>query len=173
MISKLILLKRKVIKMSEEEFLKEYAKKNYPKPYLTADLLAFKDNKILLVKRKNHPCMGRWALPGGFSKADETIEEAAKRELKEETGASVNSVKLIGVYSKPGRDPRGWVVSVAYMADLENVKVKAADDAESACFFSYEFKEGKLILSNGDTRIEEDDLSFDHALIIKDALKVR
>jgi len=159
--------------MTEEEFLKEYAKKNYPRPYLTADLVVFNDDKVLLVKRKNHPCMGKWALPGGFSKADETIEETAKRELKEETNADVDDIKLVGVYSKPGRDPRGWVVSVAYLADIKNTNVKAADDAKEACFFSYEIKDGKLILKNNEIEIKEDELSFDHKQIIKDALKVR
>ena len=159
--------------MTEEEFLKEYAKKNYPRPYLTADLVVFNDDKVLLVKRKNHPCMGKWALPGGFSKADETIEETAKRELKEETNADVDDIKLVGVYSKPGRDPRGWVVSVAYLANIKNTNVKAADDANEACFFSYEIKDGKLILKNNEIEIKEDELSFDHKQIIKDALKVR
>ncbi len=71
---------------------------------------------MLLIRRKNAPFKGRYALPGGFMESGETAETAARRELKEETGISVTRLRLVGVYSDPRRDPRGHAVSIAYVA---------------------------------------------------------
>ena len=85
-----------------------------------------------MVRRGNEPYKGCWALPGGFMEMDETIEHCAVRELQEETGISVGeeSLALIGVYSMPGRDPRGRTVTAAYRVDVaDDAKTKAGDDA--------------------------------------------
>ena len=90
----------------------------YPRPMLTADCVVVNDrNEILLVKRGNEPFKGCWALPGGFMEMDETIVHCAVRELEEETGLVVSEqdLRLIGIYSAPGRDPRGRTVTAAYL----------------------------------------------------------
>jgi 8-oxo-dGTP diphosphatase len=98
---------------------------------LTADIIIeYEDSSIVLVKRKNEPCKDMWALPGGMLDGDETIETTAVREAKEETGLDVQLGRSIGVYSKPGRDPRGRYVSVAYTAKPIGGELKAADDAK-------------------------------------------
>ena len=73
---------------------------------------------MLLIQRKNDPFAGSWALPGGFVDEGENLEQAAARELQEETSVDPTSVPLVqvGAYGDPGRDPRGWTVSVAYCA---------------------------------------------------------
>src|SRR3954454_6983431 len=97
---------------------------DHPRPAVTVDLAAFAregDGKgsalrVLLIRRKHEPFAGRWALPGGFLDIDEPIEDAARRELKEETGLDVAGAALtfVGVYGDPGRDPRGRTISIAY-----------------------------------------------------------
>jgi len=100
---------------------------------LTADCVVVRHRaEVLLVKRGNEPYKGCWALPGGFMEMDETIEHCAVRELQEETSLTVNeeNLKLIGVYSAPGRDPRGRTVTAAYRIDIgDDVKAAAGDDA--------------------------------------------
>ena len=105
----------------------------YPRPMLTADCVVVRHRaEVLLVKRGNEPYKGCWALPGGFMEMDETIEHCAVRELQEETGITVGeeSLKLIDVYSTPGRDPRGRTVTAAYRVDMaDDVQPQAGDDA--------------------------------------------
>ena len=157
--------------LTEEEFLRLYDPDKYPKPSLTADVCLFQKGKILLIKRGGHPYLDCWALPGGFANRNEELSFTAQRELKEETGIDYTAMKLVGVYSKPGRDPRGWVVSAAYAADLKDleVKAKAADDARDARWFTVQ--KDPLILKEGDLVLTEDDLAFDHAQIIADAAR--
>jgi 8-oxo-dGTP diphosphatase len=113
---------------------------------------------LLLVQRKYPPFTGEWALPGGFVEEGEQVVDAAPRELAEETGLRAGSLRLLGVYDTPGRDPRGWTVSVAYVATLEEeVLVRGADDARDARWFQ----------SNALPK-----LAFDHALIVDDALRL-
>lgn len=132
-------------------------------PSLTADICVFAgegaEKELLLIKRGNEPYKGCWALPGGFADENEPLEETARRELEEETGISGLEVSLVGVYSAPGRDPRGWVVSAAYkaFADKARVKPEAGDDAADAKWFKI-------------SEINMDKLAFDHAQIIADAL---
>jgi 8-oxo-dGTP diphosphatase len=71
---------------------------------------------VLLIQRRNPPFAGSWALPGGFVEEGERVIDAAPRELAEETGLQVDELDLLGVYDTPGRDPRGWTVSVVYLA---------------------------------------------------------
>lgn len=127
---------------------------------LTADSVIFcKQNdilRILLVKRKYDPYKGSWALPGGFLKDEEPLEEGAKRELEEETGLKVENLHQIRAYGRPDRDPRGRTVSVAFWTELESEEeVKGSDDAAEAQWHDIQ----KL-----------PKLAFDHHQIVKEAL---
>ena len=168
--------------LTEQEFLEAYAKKNYPKPALTADLVVFSLNmdSVLLVKRGGHPFLGYWAFPGGFANADESVEQTALRELQEETGISTlteNDIYEIGLFSTPGRDSRGWVVSNVYAARIDPAKVivKAGDDAAQAQWFSLVVENGVFTLTNGDIHLsgnaDKSDLAFDHNRILIKALE--
>ncbi len=168
--------------LTEKEFIEIYKTKNYPRPYLTADILVFgKDNDdiyILLVKRKGHPFIGKWATPGGFAQSDETIEQTALRELQEETCLTGLSIAPVGIFSKPQRDPRGWVVSMAYYGVVEKALCRpiAADDAADCKWFKVIKKEDglQLISEDGSVGVEIDSqgrqdqeiLAFDHSEII-------
>ena len=113
---------------------------------------------ILLIRRRNEPFAGRWALPGGFLEADEDLHEGAARELQEETGVAGVTLHQIGAFGRPDRDPRGRVVSVAFwghLPDGQAEKVKAADDAAEAQWFAIDALPP---------------LAFDHAEIIAKAL---
>ena len=151
---------------SEKEFLSEYKIDEYERPSVTADIVALmmrstqsdnyrlnSDNKltVLLIKRGEHPFKDCWALPGGFMIPGETIEECALRETKEETNVSPVSIMPVGVFSKPGRDPRGWIISNAYVSVIseESVNQKGLDDAKDAQWFDVEFEKNE----NGDCRL--------------------
>ena len=132
----------------------------YPRPMLTVDVVvlagAATGRRVLLIQRGNPPFLGSWALPGGFVEEGEQVLEAAPRELAEETGLRVGELQLLGVYDTPGRDPRGWTVSVVYLASVSSeTAVAGADDAADARWFAAD---------------ELPDLAFDHALILADAL---
>ena len=91
---------------------------NYPHPAVTADCLVFartdEGMKLLLIQRKNEPCKGKWAFPGGFMDIDETTVDAARRELKEETGLVVGELHRVGIFDAVDRDPRERIITVAY-----------------------------------------------------------
>ena len=132
----------------------------YPRPMLTADCVVTRDNKVLLVRRGNEPFRDCWALPGGFMEMDETIEHCAVRELQEETALQVaeSDLRLIGVYSAPGRDPRGRTVTAAYAVQVPaDTSAIAGDDAAEVRWWSLD---------------ELPPLAFDHAQIINDALRL-
>lgn len=161
--------------MTEAEAIAYTKAQNYPKPSLTADIAVFARQdgawRLLLIKRGGHPCMGMWALPGGFAEPGETIETTAARELEEETCLVGLPMKLVGVYSAPGRDPRGWTVSVAYAARVEAAlpRAVAGDDAAQARWFALTTAaDGSAapVLPEGEA------LAFDHAQIIADAARV-
>jgi 8-oxo-dGTP diphosphatase len=102
-----------------------------PKVILAADVVIdLEDGSIVLIKRANDPYKDFWALPGGLVEEDETVENAAVREAKEETGLDVRLTRLLGVFSKPGRDPRGRVVSVAFTAVVTGGTLRADTDAK-------------------------------------------
>lgn len=127
-------------------------------PALTVDCVVFDaSDRLLLIKRGNEPFKGGYALPGGFAEVGETIEAAALRELKEETGIEGRIVRLIGVYSDPNRDPRGHAVSVAFLVDAGGAEAHAGDDAAAAAFMA---------------NWRELSYAFDHAQIIGDARKL-
>jgi 8-oxo-dGTP diphosphatase len=111
------------------------------RPTVAADIVVFakKDKKlhVLLIKRGMPPYKGKWCLPGGFMEWGETCEETAARELFEETALKPPRLRQIGAFSRHGRDPRGTVVSVAFMTVLKSGKnkLKAGDDAAEADWF--------------------------------------
>ena len=127
-----------------------------PTPALTTDCVLFRpDGQTLLIRRKNDPFAGGYALPGGFVEIGETVEAACRREVLEETGLEVGDLTLVGVYSDPQRDPRGHTASVAYATLLgSNAAAKAGSDASSAEW-----------ISNWRSLT----LAFDHAQILTDA----
>jgi 8-oxo-dGTP diphosphatase len=126
-------------------------------PRLTVDCMVTDDaGNIVLIKRKHEPFKDAYALPGGFVEAGETVENACKRELKEETNLDLEDMQLVGVYSAPDRDPRGHVVSVAYTAKADLSQLRAGDDAARA----------EVVREWRDCA-----LAFDHRQIIADAYK--
>ena len=132
---------------------------DYPHPAVTVDLVIIagneNDREILLIKRKHEPYEGMWALPGGFVDENEDLIDAAMRELKEETGIDNVALEQIGAFGKPGRDPRGHTVDVAYLAQINSiVEVNAGDDAADAKWF---------LVDNLPK------LAFDHEIIIEKA----
>lgn len=133
----------------------------YPRPALTADCIVFArkelDFRVLLVQRANEPYKGKWAFPGGFMNMDETTEEAARRELKEETGLIVDDICQIGTFDRVDRDPRGRVITVAYFVVIDGIReVKGGDDAAVARWFSIQ---------------NLPELAFDHQEIMEVAMR--
>ena len=135
----------------------EYTYK-YPRPAVTADCVVITkeaEPKVLLIQRGADPYKGYWAFPGGFMNMDETTEQCAIRELEEETGLKVSTVRQIGAYSKVDRDPRGRTITVAYLAIIDKpAQVTGQDDAAKAEWFPL-------------SALPE--LAFDHADIMADA----
>lgn len=133
----------------------------HPMHAVTADVvcLRYVDGRlsVLLVKRGRDPFAGTWALPGGFVEPGETTRDAASRELLEETGVQAVGLDLVDVFDDPGRDPRGSVLSVAYMTDATRGECRAGDDADDVRWFP---------LSAWPA------LAFDHAKIIARATRL-
>lgn len=131
----------------------------YPIPAVTADCVVITTEevpKVLLIQRANEPYKDCWAFPGGFMEMNETTEQCAIRELKEETGLDVREIKQLGCYSEVDRDPRGRTITVAYLAFVdEPLEVQGLDDAANAEWF-------KL------TSLPQ--LAFDHSIILNDAI---
>lgn len=108
---------------------------DHRQPALAADCVVFDpQGRLLLIRRKNPPFQGQYALPGGFIEYGETAEQAAARELLEETGLQAEALSLIGVYSDPDRDPRGHTVAIAYLVRVSDFEPHAGDDAAQAEF---------------------------------------
>ncbi len=114
----------------------------FPRPALTVDCVVFGlddgDLKVLLIQRDLEPFRGRWALPGGFVRVDESLDDAARRELAEETGVSRVFLEQLYTFGQPDRDPRERIVSVAYFAlvKLSDQRIQAATDARAAAWFA-------------------------------------
>lgn len=134
----------------------------YPHPAVTADCIVMtRDNQVLLIQRRNEPCQGQWAFPGGFMNIDETAEAAAVRELQEETGITLSETDIfqVGAYTAVDRDPRERVITIAYLAEIDApVPVKGSDDAARAQWFPLDALPP---------------LAFDHAEILLDAKLIR
>ena len=133
----------------------------YPRPALTVDCVVFgvdeENLKVLLIQRDLDPFEGRWALPGGFVHVDEPLEEAARRELEEETGLRQPFLEQLFTFDGVHRDPRERVISVAYYAlvNLRDHRIQAATDARDVAWFAVSEARG---------------LAFDHDLILETAL---
>ena len=130
----------------------------YKNPVPTVDIIIEKDDKIVLIRRKNEPFKGKLAIPGGFVNEGELIEDRAIIEAKEETSLDVELKEILGVYSIPDRDPRGHLMTTVFIAKPISGKVKGGDDAADATWFKLTDK----ILN---------ELSFDHNKILTDYLK--
>lgn len=155
--------------LTEREFLEQYRAGDYERPSVATDMVIFtvtdtaednyrklpeKELRILLIQRGGHPYLGQWALPGGFVRPVETTEQAAQRELREETGVDNVYLEQLYTFSEPGRDPRTWVMSCSYMAliDSSQVQVEAGDDADNAAWFQVSYRllrESKELLEDG------------------------
>ncbi|UIO43959.1 NUDIX hydrolase [Brevibacillus brevis] len=154
---------------TEQEYLEAYDVSQFERPSVTVDMLVFtvmdeleenyrklspKSLKILLVKRGEHPYIGQWALPGGFVTPGESLEEAAKRELRTETNVDDIYLEQLYTWGDAGRDPRTWVISTSYMAlvDSSSLQLQAGDDAEEAEWYRIEdrwLKETKTATIDG------------------------
>jgi len=129
---------------------------DHPRPALTVDIVLLHGSadevEVLLIKRAREPFKGQWAFPGGFVDKDESLEDAAARELAEETGLSGIRLEQIGAFGDPGRDPRGHTVSVVFAGVLEDrALVSAGDDAAEAAWHP---------------ALEPPNLAFDHNKIL-------
>lgn len=206
-------MRERMISREEQEYLDKYDNSIYPHPSVATDIAVFSvsnqevDNyrklperklQILLVKRGQYPYKDCYALPGGFAKPTETLDDCARRELLEETHVDYTFLHQLRTFSEPMRDPRGWIISASYLAliDSDNYAVAGGDDAEEALWFDIELEDeadGNILLrlvhddikiqsilknttSRNDvaeryTTVEYDDLlSFDHSEIIVCAL---
>jgi len=138
---------------------KKYCYK-YPHPAVTTDCVIFGYDdmklKVLLIERGREPYIGKWAFPGGFIQMEETVEQGALRELKEETGLSADYIEQLHCFSDPQRDPRERVISIAFLALVKISEVKGGDDAAKAQWFDLD-------------KIPQ--LAFDHDLILRMALQ--
>lgn len=117
----------------------------YPRPALTTDAVILtrpqQELKVLLIQRNNPPFQGYWAFPGGFVEMDETLEESAARELKEETGLNSVELEQFRAFGAVNRDPRGRTISVVYygFANPKKENVNAADDAQAVQWFPIDY----------------------------------
>ena len=133
----------------------------YPRPAVTADCVVIGQDddgsrKVLLIRRGHEPYKDCWAFPGGFLNMDETLEECARRELKEETGlTATGEIVELKSFSTVDRDPRGRTITVAYLVEMPLTEARGADDAAEARWFPLD---------------ELPPLAFDHDEIIKVAL---
>ena len=132
----------------------------YPHPAVTTDCVVFgfdgKELLVLLIQRGLDPYKGMWAFPGGFLRMDETAEECAKRELKEETGLELTKVRELGTFSGVNRDPRERVISIAFYSLARHSAVKGGDDAAKAKWWAID---------------DIPQLAFDHDYILRKAMK--
>ena len=131
---------------------------DFRQPALTVDCVVVEGDAVVLIRRKNEPFKGQYALPGGFVDWGETVEAACAREMREETSLQIRDLKLVGVYSRPDRDPRGHTVTVAFTGEADLSVMKAGDDAA----------EVELV---ADWR--DQNLAFDHREIVEAAMRLR
>lgn len=198
---------------NEEQYLSSYVQEKYERPSVAADIVAITIREeesgnyrktperrlsLLLIKRGSHPFQNCWALPGGFLRQGESMEACALRELKEETGVDRVTLMPLECFSEPGRDPRGWIISNAYIsvASCERYDLASGSDAIGAAWFDVSYRltdeadrRYQLSLRGGGQSIEavlrerccqfgrielellsSDGIAFDHAKIIASAI---
>src|SRR5258707_523244 len=150
-----------VEKQTPEARVYHYDASKYERPSVTVDIIIMSlrqgDLQVLLIKRRSWPFEGMWAITGGFVNMEESLETAAKRELREETGVEDVYLERLYTFGDPGRDPRTRVITVVYfgLLDSERLQVRAADDAVEVGWFSV---------------YDLPPLAFDHARILQYAL---
>ena len=194
----------------EKTFLAHYSIEKYDRPSVATDVVAMTLRStdagnyrsptrnylsVLLIRRGEHPFMNRWALPGGFLRHGEPVGHCAQRELFEETGLNTDALYPLGCFSEPGRDPRGWIISNAFLSVIgrEDLSLRSGDDAMDARWFDLHFREEGDILKydlvndrislHAELKTKQNafgqfsfeilnsDLAFDHAKIIAASLK--
>jgi 8-oxo-dGTP diphosphatase len=128
----------------------------YPRPSVTVDVAIITREarpRVLLIRRKHDPFAGAWAIPGGFVDPNEPLAAAAARELREETGVENVDMEQLAAFGDPGRDPRGWTVSIAFLARVAaDTAALAADDAAAVAWHSLD--------------VLPKPLAFDHEIIL-------
>jgi len=139
------------------KFFKFMVSKKYMNPIPGIDaIIPNKKNQILLIKRKNNPFKNFLSLPGGFVNYGEKVEDALKREIKEEVSLNIEPLEILGVYSDPSRDPRGNIMSIVFIClMIDDLKDKSTNDLEEIYWIN--FKES-----------DNYDLAFDHKIILQD-----
>lgn len=185
-------------KHADRKFLEEYDINRYDRPSIAADVAVFsigrkrmadpdyrklpaKSLRLLMIRRADQPFCGEWALPGGFMRRGETVQETARRELKEETGTDKAYLELCDVFSDIGRDPRGWIISQSFLAvlnedDLASGHLEASGDAGEARWFDItvdktagnrQERENQITCDNDyQLRLESDCVSEDEGTIL-------
>ena len=166
--------------LTEREFLEQYRAGDYERPSVAADMVIFtvtdaevdsyrrlpeKELRVLLIRRGGHPFLGKWALPGGFVLPTETADQAAARELREETGVEDVYLEQLYTFSDIGRDPRTWVMSCSYMAliNSDKLELKSGDDAADAAWFKVSYRlrrEQKELVEDGYVKTLEYELKL-------------
>jgi 8-oxo-dGTP diphosphatase len=122
-------------------------------PSVMVDAIVERNDKLLLVKRKKDPFKGFLSFPGGKIDLGEKVEDAVKRELREETNLAIEPTDILGVYSDPSRDHRGHIISITFIAKIISGEAEAGDDAESVEWLPVN---------------DQKALAFDHNKILKD-----
>ena len=165
----------------ESAFLAWYKTQDLPKyetPSVTADMVAYcfveGQIKLLVIKRKAHPYQNKYALVGGFVDKHEDAYQACIREVKEEVGLEIplEKVEQLMTVSTPGRDPRGWVITIAHLVYLPAIAVdqaQAGDDAKEVTFLDVDFKASSF--KDGERLLTAEDFAFDHYQILLESIK--
>ena len=179
---------------SEQQYLSQYDPSQFEHPSVTVDILIFtvKDRKLhlLLIKRNEHPFMGKWAIPGGFLRMDESADEAAARRIREETGVENIHLEQLYTFSSVDRDPRTRVLSIAYLATVPygRLRFQAGEGADEAGLFAVDGVSGESVTARPEKELSAaagslrltgaenevitgDDLAFDHEKIIRTAVQ--
>ena len=168
---------------SEQQYLQNYDPSQFERPSVTVDILLFTVSerrlRLLLIRRTERPFSGKWAIPGGFLKMDESADEAASRRIREEAGVENVHLEQLYTFSAVDRDPRTRVISIAYLATVpfDKLQFRAGTEAgagDAALFEICSLADrgaGALVLAGpGGETVTERDLAFDHARIIRTAV---
>jgi 8-oxo-dGTP diphosphatase len=132
-----------------------YCMIGYKNPVPAVDVILQKDSNVLLVKRKKDPFKDHLALPGGFVNKGEKVEDAVKREAAEETSLEIEPIDILGVYSDPGRDPRGHILSIVFVGTILSGEPKAGEDSQDIEWVDLD-------------QLKRKKLAFDHGQILAD-----